>query len=118
MGYAPVLTISALNRQRITKIFPLVDEIIAESSRRVSTRELNEFLKESLLLQPPPLHKGRQVKLVYMTQVGIKPPRFTIFTNKKEGIKPEYMRFLENRLREKFFFKGTPVRFYLKQKKK
>ncbi|MCK5512752.1 MAG: ribosome biogenesis GTPase Der, partial [Thermodesulfovibrionia bacterium] len=116
MHYAPILTISALSRQRITKIFPLVDEIIAESSKKISTQELNTFLRESLSMQPPPLYKGRKVRLSYIAQVGIKPPRFVIFTNRREGIKPEYIRFLENRLREKFSFRGMPVRFYIRQK--
>lgn len=117
MHYAPVLTISALNRQRVTKIFPLIDEVIAEGSKKISTHELNNFLRESLSIQQPPLYKGRQVKLYYITQVGIKPPSFVIFTNKSEGIKPEYIRFLQKRLRESFFFKGVPVRFYIRQKR-
>lgn len=116
MRYAPILTISALSKQRITKIFPLIDEIIAETSKRISTHELNNFLRESLSIQQPPLYKGRQVKLSYITQVGIKPPRFVIFTNKSEGIKAEYIKFLEKQLRRSFPFKRVPVRFYVRQK--
>ncbi len=116
MHYAPILTISALNRQRIAKVFPLIDEIIAETSRRISTQDLNDFLKESLSIQRPPLYRGKQVKISYSTQVGIKPPRFVIFTNKKEGIKPGYIKFLEKQLRRKFTFKGVPIRIYIRQK--
>ncbi len=116
MHYAPVLTISALNRQRVTKLFPLIDEIIAEGAKKISTHELNNFLRESLSIQQPPLYKGREVKLYYITQVGISPPCFIIFTNKTEGIKPEYIRFLEKQLREKFIFKGVPVRFVMRKR--
>ncbi len=116
MRYAPVLTVSALSRQRITRIFPLVDEIISMSSKKIRTNELNNFLKQSLAIKQPPMYKGKKVKLSYISQVGIKPPRFVIFTNKKEGIKQAYIRFLEKKLRERFPLKGMPVRFYIKQK--
>lgn len=116
MHHIPFLTISALNRQRITEIFPLVDEIITESSKNISTHNLNNFLRESLSTQQPPLYKGRQVRLYYITQVRINPPSFVIFTNNREGIKPEYIRFLEGRLRKSFSFKGVPIRFYIREK--
>ena len=116
MNYTPVLTVSALQRQRVTKIFPLIDEVVKESSKKISTKELNSFLRESVSIKQPDRHRGREVKLNYMTQVGIKPPRFVIFTNKKEAIKPFYIRFLGRRLREKFGFKGVPVRLFIRQK--
>jgi GTP-binding protein len=116
MGYAPVLTVSALSRQRVSKIFPLVDEIIAEASRTVRTHELNNFLRKSVAIQPPPLYKGSTIKLSYITQAGINPPSFVIFTNKSKGIKPAYIRFLEGQLRKKYPYKGVPVRFHIRQK--
>ncbi len=116
MKYAPILTISALNRQRVTKIFPLINEIIAESSRRISTKQLNTFLRDCVKIKRPSLYRGKQVKLSYISQVGIKPPRFVIFTNKKEGIKAGYVRFLERQLRDRFPFKGVPLRLYIRQK--
>lgn len=116
MRYAPILTISALNRQRVTKLFPVVDEIISESAKKITTHELNDFLRESLSMQQPPMYKGREVKLYYITQAGVKPPCFIIFTNRKEGITPEYIRFLEKQLRERFVFKGVPVRFLIRQR--
>jgi GTP-binding protein len=117
MNYAPVLTVSALSRQRITKVFPLIDEVVVETSRRITTNALNNLLKKSLLIRRPPLYKGRRVKFSYLTQVGIKPQRFVLFTNRIEGVKPDYVRFLEKQLREGFSFKGVPVRIYLRQKK-
>jgi GTP-binding protein len=118
MHYTPILTISALSRQRIVKLFPLMNEIIAESSKKISTQALNNLLKKSLSKQPLPLHKGRRVRLSYITQVGVRPPGFIIFTNKREGVRPAYLRFLESQMREKFSFKGVPVRFSIRQKKK
>lgn len=116
MDYAPVLTVSALSRQRVSKIFPLVDEIIAEASRTVRTHELNNFLRKSVAIQQPPLYKGNPIKLSYITQAGINPPSFVIFANKSKGIKPAYIRFLEGQLRKKYPYKGVPVKFYIRQK--
>jgi len=118
MHYSPILTMSALNRQRVTKIFPLIDEVIAESSKRISTPELNNFLRDCLSIQQPPLYNGKKVRLYYIAQAGIKPPCFVLFTNRRDAIKSEYIRFLEKRLRENFLFKGVPVRFYVRQKTK
>jgi GTP-binding protein len=116
MQYAPVITVSALHKQRITKIFPLVDEIIEESSRRISTRRLHTFLKKCLSIQQPPLYKGRRIKCSYITQVGIKPPSFILSVNNTEGIRKGFIRFLEKQLREDFSLKGIPVRIYIRQK--
>lgn len=114
--YAPVITISALSRQRVTKVFPLINEIITEASKRIPPHELNAFLKESLSIQSPPLYKGSKVKLYYITQVRVKPPSFVILTNKLEGVKEPYIRFLEKQLRKRFSFRGTPVRFYVRDR--
>ncbi len=116
MDYAPVLTVSALSRQRVSRIFPLVDEIIAEASRTVSTHELNNFLRKSVAIQQPPLYKGSPIKLSYITHAGINTQSFVIFANKSKGIKQTYIRFLEGQLRKKYPYKGVPVRFYIRQK--
>ncbi len=117
MRHVPVMTIAAINKQRVTKLFPLVDKVIAESNKRISTHELNVFLREVLAKKEPPLHQHRRVKIYYITQVKTNPPGFTIFTNKKEGIKEQYIRFLERQLRERFSFEGVPVEFYVRQRK-
>jgi GTP-binding protein len=116
MRYAPILTISALTKQRITKVFPLVDEIMTEGSKRISTHELNMFLGDILSVKEPPLFQGKRVKIYYITQVKTNPPGFVIFTNKKEGIKEQYIRHLENQLRTRFSFKGVPIRFYVRER--
>jgi len=117
MRYAPILTISALSRQRVTKVFKMIDRVIDESSKRISTHELNEFLRAAVARKEPPLYKRGRVKIYYITQVKTNPPGFTIFTNKKAGIKEQYVRYLEGQLRERFGFGGAPVEFYVRQKK-
>jgi GTP-binding protein len=116
MRYAPVLTLSALSRQRVTKVFSMIDEVIAESSKRIATHELNMFLKNTLSLKPPPLIQGKRVKIYYITQTRTNPPCFVLFTNKKEGITPQYIAFIEHKLRESFSFKGVPVKFFVRQR--
>jgi GTP-binding protein len=118
MRYAPILTISALSKQRVTKLFQLVDNIITEGSKRVDTHELNEFLGDVLAAHELPMYKGKRVKIFYITQIKTNPPGFVIFTNYREGIKEQYIKLLERRLRERFSFKGVPLEFYVKQKKK
>jgi GTP-binding protein len=116
MRYVPVLTISAMNKQRVTKLFPLVDKVIAESEKRISTHELNTFLSDTLAKKEPKLYKNRRVKLYYITQVKTKPPGFVLFTNKKAGINQQYRKFLENQLRERFSFEGVTIDLYIKQR--
>jgi GTP-binding protein len=118
MRYAPVLTISAQSKQRMTKLFPLIDEVISEGSKRIETHALNEFLINALATQELPLYKGKKVKIYYITQIKTNPPGFVIFTNYKEGIKEQYIRFLEGKLRKIFAFKGVPVELYVRQRKK
>lgn len=110
--HAPVLTTSGIQKKRITKIFPLIDEIINERQKTIKTPELNRFLQQ---LSIPP-HKGRKVNLLYMTQVGTNPPRFAIFTNRPEGVTSQVIRHIESRIREKYAFKGTPLRIHIKKK--
>jgi GTP-binding protein len=110
--HAPVLTTSGTERKRITKLFPLVDGIIKERSKKISTPMLNRFLK-GITIAP---HKGKKVKLLYVTQVGTEPPRFSIFTNRPEGVRDSDRRHIEARLREKFSFKGTPIKIHIKMK--
>jgi GTP-binding protein len=117
MKYAPILTASALVRQRVTRIFPIVNRIIGERSKRISTHELNEFLRDTVAKREPPLYRGKRIRIYYISQVRTTPPGFVIFTNRREGIKEQYVKFMESRLRARFPFEGTPVEFYVKQKK-
>ncbi|MBI4824735.1 MAG: ribosome biogenesis GTPase Der [Nitrospirae bacterium] len=108
LEHAPMLTISGVERKRVTKVFPIIDEVIKERQKRISTRQLNELLKSA----PTPTLKGKKIKLRYITQVGIKPPTFVVFTNNPEGIKEDYMRYLEKLLRQRYSFKGTPIKIF------
>lgn len=112
-GHAPVLTTSGLERKRITKIYGLVDQVMAERKKRVSTAELNRMMQG---ISIPP-YKGRRVKIYYATQFGTEPPSFILFTNLPEGIKDSHLRHVESRLRDAFGFKGTPIRIFKRLRK-
>jgi len=116
LNYAPVITTSGIEKKRITKIFPVIDAIINERKKRISTAEMNRFIRVVTTIAPLPLHRGKQVKIFYMTQIKTGPPMFVVFTNYPEGIKEPYVRYIEKCLRERFSFKGTPVRIYKKLK--
>jgi len=115
--HAPLLTISGLERKRVTKVFPLIDAVVKERKKRIPTSELNSFLKKALSHIPPlPQSKGKMVKINYMTQTGTEPPRFVLFTNRPEGVKDPFLRYLERSLRESFSFGGTPIRIFVRHK--
>jgi GTP-binding protein len=115
--HAPFLTISGLERKRVTKVFPLIDAVVKERKKRIATAELNSFLKKALSHIPPlPHSKGKTVKINYMTQTGTEPPRFVLFTNRPEGVKDAFLRYLERSLRESFSFSGTPIRIFVRHK--
>ncbi len=116
MPYAGSLTVSALEKKRITKVFPIVDEIIKQRRKRIPTGELNRVLREVLSFISFPTYKGKAVKLYYLTQVGTEPPAFVAFTNHPTAFKETYKKQVEKELREKFLFQGTPIRIFLKKK--
>jgi GTP-binding protein len=111
-NHAPVLTTSGLTRKRITKVFPLINEVISERTKKIKTSELNRFLRGIT----PPSYKGKAVKLSYISQVASNPPAFAVFTNKPEGIKDSFIRHLESKLRENYSFKGVPLKINIRQK--
>jgi GTP-binding protein len=115
--YAPVLTISAKTRQRITKVFDEINLVMAESEKRVPTAELNRVFERLTATHAPPLYRGKRVKYYYITQVGIKPPTFVVFVNYPDGVHFSYLRYIENNLRESFGFSGTPVRIFAKRRR-
>jgi GTP-binding protein len=115
MQYAPVLTVSALEKKRITKIFPIIDSIIKE---RKTTADLNKFFKELVPSLSMPFYKGKTVKLYYITQVKTEPPAFVVFTNYTSALRDATMRQIEKGLRNRFSFTGTPIRIYVKPKKR
>lgn len=113
-NHAPVLTVSGLDRKRVTKVFPLIDRVISERRKRISTAELNAVLQSALAQVPLAAYRGRAVKVFYMTQVGTEPPEFVVFVNHPGGLKDAHLRFIERSLRERFSFSGTPIRLFVK----
>ncbi len=115
--YASVITLSALTRQRITKVFEEIDHVIEEREKRVPTAELNRVFETLAARHEPPLYRAKRVKYYYITQVAIKPPTFVVFVNYPEGVHFSYLRYIENNLRDAFGFKGSPVRIYAKRRR-
>lgn len=108
-SYAPIVFISALTGQRIQRILDLVAQVDLEHKKRVTTGTLNEVIQDAVLRHQPPTIKGKQLKIYYVTQTGIRPPKFTVFVNNPKLAHFSYTRYLENRIREAFGFNGTPV---------
>ncbi len=118
LDYVPILFISALTGQRVAKIFEAIDQVIAEHRKRISTASLNNWLQEAVETYPPPLSRNRRVKLYYISQVSVAPPTFILFTHDPQGLGEPYQRYLLRRLREKYGFVGTPLRLFLRRRKK
>ncbi|MBF0319616.1 MAG: ribosome biogenesis GTPase Der [Nitrospirae bacterium] len=112
--YAPMLTISGLFKKRITKIFPMVNEIVRERKKRITTGILNRYV-ETLNKQLPP-YKGKQTKVFYISQVDKEPPQFAVFLNYPDAIKGNHMRYIEKLIRQGYPFNGTPIRVYIKKR--
>lgn len=116
MPYAELLFISAQTGQRMNKLFETIDVVSENHSMRVQTGVLNEIMTEAVAMQQPPTDKGKRLKLYYITQVAVKPPTFVIFVNDKELMHFSYTRYIENQIRETFGFRGTPLRFIIRER--
>ena len=117
MPYAEILFISAKSGQRLNKLFDMIDLVIENNSMRVATGVLNEIVAEAVAMQQPPSDKGKRLKIYYTTQVAVKPPTFVIFVNDKELMHFSYTRYLENKIREAFGFRGTSLKFFIRERK-
>ena len=117
MPYAEIMYISAKTGQRIQKLFDMIDMVIENQSLRIATGVLNEIMTEAVAMQQPPSDKGKRLKLYYITQVSVKPPTFVIFVNDKELMHFSYTRYLENKIREAFGFRGTSLKFCIRERK-
>ena len=114
--YVPVIFISALTKQRITKIIELSKQIKETRARRISTRVLNDTLQPILDNTPPPSVRGIDLRINYITQVNTNPPVFTFFCNNPKLLPDSYKRFIERAIREQFDFTGTPISFVFRRK--
>ena len=118
LDYVPVVFLSAATGQRVNRLFQAIDEVMAEHRKRITTGELNGWLRETVESYPPPPFHNRPVKLLFISQVSVAPPTFILFVNEPTGLEETYRRYLFRRLREKYGFAGTPLRLFLKKRKK
>ena len=116
LSYAPILFISAKTGKRVDNLFELINEVSENNQLRVKTSVLNELLAEAIAMVQPPTDKGKRLKIYYMTQVATKPPTFAIFVNSKKLFHFSYERYIVNKIRDTFGFKGTPIRMLTREK--
>lgn len=116
LNYAPILFVSALKKQRIQTLLPMIDEVHDYSLMRIQTNVLNEVIMDAQLMTPPPTHKGLRLKIYYASQVAVAPPTFVLFVNDPELLHFSYKRYLENKLREAFGFQGTTLRILARER--
>ena len=118
MMYAPSVFISAKTGQRVNDLFNMIDAAAAENAKRISTGLLNDVINDAIAMVQPPSDKGKRLKIYYATQASVKPPTFVLFVNNAELAHYSYIRYLENQLRAKFGFTGTPIKFIIREKTK
>lgn len=111
MAYAPAIFISAKTGQRVEKLIELIKYVANQNAMRISTGVLNDIISDAVMMNQPPIEKGKRLKIFYATQVSTKPPTFVLFVNDAEAMHFSYERYLENQLRSRFGFEGTPIRF-------
>ena len=114
--YAEIIFISAKTGQRMNKLYEAVDLVSANQNMRVQTGVLNEIITEAAVMQQPPQDKGKMLKIYYATQAGVKPPTFVLFVNYKYLMHFSYQRYIENQIRETFGFRGTPLKFIIRER--
>lgn len=117
MPYAEIMYVSAATGQRLNRLYDMIDMVIENQTLRIATGVLNEIMTEAVAMQQPPSDKGKRLKLYYITQVAVKPPTFVIFVNDKELMHFSYTRYLENKIREAFGFRGTSLKFFIRERK-
>lgn len=116
MMYAESVFISAKTGQRVESLFDVIDLAVSENKKRISTGLLNDVINDAIAMVQPPSDKGKRLKIYYCTQVAVQPPSFVLFVNNEELAHYSYVRYLENKLREAFGFKGTPIKFIIREK--
>ena len=118
MKYAPVTTISAKTGKRVESLYDMIEAVYNSCCIRVPTGILNDILNDAMAMVQPPSDRGKRLKIFYITQASIKPPTFVLFVNNKDLLHFSYQRYIENQLREAFGFYGTPVRFFVRERKR
>lgn len=118
MKYAPITTVSAKTGQRVNGLYEMLEAVFNSCCIRIPTGILNDILNDAMAMVQPPSDKGKRLKIYYITQASIKPPTFVLFVNNKDLLHFSYQRYIENQLREAFGFYGTPIRFYVRERKR
>lgn len=116
LDYAPVIYVSALEKTRINTVFKAIDVAYDGYNMRVQTSTINDIIQDAQILNPTPYFKGGRLKILFVNQVGTKPPTFVLFVNEPEWAHFSYLRYIENRIRETYDFEGTPIRFVLRKR--
>ncbi len=116
LSYAPVVFISAKTKQRLVNLYKLSKEVYEQATKRISTSLLNKVVMDAVSMTPPASIRGKRLKLFYTTQVKTQPPTFVLFINNEDFLKDNYVKYLENKLREAFGFNGTPIKILAKEK--
>lgn len=116
MTYAPILFLSAKTKQRLNKLLPVIQAVAEQHAKRVVTHLLNDVVIDAVAYNPPPMDKGKRLRISYVTQVAVKPPTFVVFVNDPELMHFSYERYLDNRIRAAFDFAGTPIRIFTRRK--
>ncbi len=114
LNHCPALFISAKVGRNVDKIFPLIDEVDAQAKQRIGTGQLNRFLETAMQAVHPPMITGKRLKVFYMAQVTVQPPRFVFFVNKTDLMTDAYKRYLYNQFRKEYAFTGVPLSFQLR----
>ncbi|PAF19452.1 ribosome biogenesis GTPase Der [Terribacillus saccharophilus] len=112
LDYAPIVFLSAKTKKRIHTLMPAILTASENHAKRIQTNVLNDVIMDALAMNPAPTFKGQRLKVLYATQVAVKPPAFAVFVNDPELMHFSYVRFLENRIREAFGFNGTPIKIF------
>ena len=116
LSFVPKIFISAKTKQRLVSIYKLTNEVYAETNKRISTSLLNKVVLDAISMNPPSSIRGKRLKLYYVTQVKAAPPTFVLFINNEDLLKDNYVKYLENKLREAFGFKGSPIKISAREK--
>ncbi len=116
LSFAPIIFVSAKTKQRLNKLPELIEQIYHNRKRRVQSSVLNNLLVDAVAMNPTPTDKGRRLKIYYMTQIESTPPTFIVFVNDYDLMHFSYERYLENKLRETFYFEGTPIRIITRER--
>ncbi len=118
LRFIPQIYVSVINKQRLFKMLDLATEVYEQRRRRIATSELNDYLLPIIQQNSPPAVRGKEIKINYVSQVKTDPPVFVFFSNKPKLIPENYRRFLENKIREKYEFKGVPLLISFREKHK